>query len=140
MPINAVRRGIAEARNGVGAFVLPCKRLTFRYCNWGASSVGMREYLHEHLKAFSDKNKCIEMVVTKKRGQPVIIGDYMNGRQKVICVGNMRPHEIDEKAKLLSDASGNKLKKVTQPVQSINESPRGIWSPFHELEQFRHRI
>ena len=36
-----------------------------------------------------------------------------------------------QKALLLRDASGEKLKKVTKPVTSLNESVRGIWDPFH---------
>lgn len=44
---------------------------------------------------------------------------------------NMEPYEILKKAELLRDASGEKLKRVTKPVQSINESVRGVWSPYH---------
>ena len=36
-----------------------------------------------------------------------------------------------EKAEVLRDASGEKNKKLNKPVTSINESVRGIWSPFH---------
>jgi large subunit ribosomal protein L43 len=36
-----------------------------------------------------------------------------------------------KKAELLRDASGEKLKRTTKPVRSINESVRGVWSPFH---------
>jgi large subunit ribosomal protein L43 len=28
-------------QNGVGAFILQCKRLDFHYCNYGGSSRGM---------------------------------------------------------------------------------------------------
>jgi large subunit ribosomal protein L43 len=43
----------------------------------------------------------------------------------------MEPYEILKKAELLRDASGEKLKRTTKPVTSINESVRGIWSPYH---------
>lgn len=62
---------------------------------------------------------------------PVIVGHYINGGRKAICVRNMAPKEILEKAELLRDASGEKLKKVNKPVQSINPSVRGVWSPYH---------
>ena len=29
------------SQNGVGAFILPCKRLDFHYCDWAGSSRGM---------------------------------------------------------------------------------------------------
>ncbi|KAK9383848.1 mitochondrial 54S ribosomal protein mL43 [Kockiozyma suomiensis] len=140
MPVQSVRRGISVARNGVGAFVLPCRKLTFRFCNWGASSVGIREFLHESLNKFSKENPGIEFEVIKKHGHPVIIGDYLNGKQKVICVRNLTASEVAVKANLLRDASGRKLARAKNPVSSINDGPRGIWSPFHVLEQYRHKV
>jgi large subunit ribosomal protein L43 len=32
----------AIAQNGVGAFILQCKRLDFHYCDWAGSSRGMK--------------------------------------------------------------------------------------------------
>ena len=59
----------------------------------------------------------------------------MNGREKAICVRKMTPHEVLQKAVLLKNASGEKLKKSNRAgrnvVQSSNESVRGMWSPFH---------
>ena len=43
----------------------------------------------------------------------------------------MEKTQILQKAELLRDASGEKLKRVTKPVKSLNESVRGIWDPFH---------
>jgi large subunit ribosomal protein L43 len=43
----------------------------------------------------------------------------------------MEPNQILEKALLLRNASGEKLKRDTKKVKSLNESVRGIWSPFH---------
>lgn len=59
-------------------------------------------------------------------------GKYICGKEKAICVRNMEPTEILEKALLLRSASGEKLKRVSKPVKSLNESVRGIWDPFHE--------
>jgi large subunit ribosomal protein L43 len=36
-----------------------------------------------------------------------------------------------EKVTLLKQASGEKLKRQKKPVTSLNESVRGIWSPYH---------
>lgn len=48
---------------------------------------------------------------------------------------NMTPHEIMEKATLLRNASGEKLKKSMKAgkkvVTSRNESVRGVWDPYH---------
>jgi len=59
----------------------------------------------------------------------------MNGREKAVCVRNMTPHEILDRATLLRSASGEKLKKSWRAgrnvVVSRNESVRGVWDPFH---------
>jgi large subunit ribosomal protein L43 len=36
------KRVVSYAQNGVGAFIRQCKRMEFRYCDWGGSSEGMR--------------------------------------------------------------------------------------------------
>lgn len=61
----------------------------------------------------------------------MIKGQYINVREKAICVRNLEPEQIFNKATLLKEASGEKLKRTKKPVTSINESVRGVWSPFH---------
>lgn len=61
-----------------------------------------------------------------------MIGHYINGRQKAVCVRNMEPSQILQKAQRLRDASGDKVKRqVSKPVTSIAASIRGVWSPYH---------
>ena len=55
----------------------------------------------------------------------------MNGRLKAICVRNLEKEQVLQKAVVLRDASGERLRKVTKPVKSVTESVRGIWDPFH---------
>jgi large subunit ribosomal protein L43 len=43
----------------------------------------------------------------------------------------MEPYEILKKAEILRDGSGEKNRRTAKPVQSINESVRGVWSPYH---------
>ncbi|RDW88586.1 hypothetical protein BP6252_00618 [Coleophoma cylindrospora] len=131
MTVNAIRKATV-GQNGVGAFVLQCKRLDFHYCDWAGSSKGMNSFLKNSLSRFAAANPSIEMTVSPRpRKHPVIIGHYINGRHKAICVRNLEKEQILKKAELLRDASGEKLKRVTKPVKSINESVRGVWSPFH---------
>lgn len=89
-------------------------------------------FLKSHLQDFARANPQIEVTVSPRPGRhPVMKGKYICGKEKAICVRNMEPNEILEKAVLLRNASGEKLKRETKKVKSLNESVRGIWSPFH---------
>lgn len=44
MVVKAIARN-SIGRNGVGAFVFPCRKITLQFCNWGGSSEGMRKFL-----------------------------------------------------------------------------------------------
>lgn len=86
------------------------------------------------LPPFARANPSVEMTVSPRPStHPIIRASYINGREKVVCVRNMKPQEILEKATLLRDASGEKLKKRRKLgiVSSDNQSVRGVWSPFH---------
>ncbi|KAK4971851.1 39S ribosomal protein L51, mitochondrial [Elasticomyces elasticus] len=132
MPLQALR-SVAKSQNGVGAFILQCKRLDFHYCDWAGSSKGMK--CAPLMNAFARQNPQIEITISPRpRKHPVIRGTYINGREKAVCVRNMEKEQVLEKANLLRDASGEKLRKVTKPVKSLNESVRGIWDPFHGSE------
>jgi len=125
-------KAVAKGQNGVGAFILQCKRLDFHYCDWAGSSKGMNAFIQKGLPKFARENPQIEITVSPRpHRHPVVKGHYINGREKAICVRNMTTDMVLEKATLLRDASGDKLKRVTKPVTSVNESVRGIWSPYH---------
>jgi large subunit ribosomal protein L43 len=84
------------------------------------------------LPKFAASHPQIEFTVSPRPSRhPIIVGHYINGRQRTICVRNMEALEIVKKAEILRDASGEKLKKYNKPVQSINPSVRGVWSPYH---------
>jgi len=48
-----------------------------------------------------------------------------------MCVKNMEKDQVLKKAEILRNTSGQKLKRIRKPVESINESVRGIWSGLH---------
>ncbi|EWC48532.1 hypothetical protein DRE_01754 [Drechslerella stenobrocha 248] len=123
---------ISRAQNGVGAFILQCKRLEFNYCDFGGSSRGMKAFLRTRLATFAKENPQVEMIVAPRpHKHPIIRGLYINGREKVVCVRNLEVLQVLQKVELLRDASGVKLRKTNKPVQSVNASVRGIWSPYH---------
>lgn len=71
-------------------------------------------------------------VSARPNRHPVLKAYYINGNVKAVCVRNMEPAQIVQKAELLLQNSGTKNKKIRgRNVQSTNESVRGVWSAFH---------
>ncbi|KAK1674471.1 thioredoxin-like protein [Colletotrichum godetiae] len=123
---------LTPRQNGLGSFILQCKKLDFHYCDWAGSSKGMNGFIKSQLPKFAAANPQVEFTISPRPSKhPIIVGHYINGREKAICVRNMEPIEILKKAELLRDANGEKLKRVNKPVNSINPSVRGVWSPYH---------
>ncbi|EHL00562.1 putative 60S ribosomal protein L51, mitochondrial [Glarea lozoyensis 74030] len=72
--------------NGVGAFILQCKRLEFHYCDWAGSSRGMNQFLKSHISKFARANPSVEISISPRPSKhPVIRGHYINGGEKAIC-------------------------------------------------------
>lgn len=127
-------------RNGVGAFVQPCKKVTLQYCNWGGSSQGMRQFLKSRrLDQLALKEPHIQFEVVKKSGHPLVRAQYTNGREKVICVRGENIDNVENKIKLLKDCSGEILHKrvAGHNVETLNHSVRGIWSPLHAARKHK---
>ncbi|EPS44562.1 hypothetical protein H072_1453 [Dactylellina haptotyla CBS 200.50] len=134
-------QAVSKAQNGVGAFILQCKRLEFNFCDVGGSSRGMKAFLKTRLSAFAKENPQVEIVVAPRpHKHPIIRGVYINNREKVVCVRNLEVLQVLQKAELLRDASGVKLKKINKPVQSLNDSVRGIWSPYHATAEEVYKV
>ena len=89
-------------------------------------------FIKTFLQPFAKAHPAIEFAVSPRpRKHPIMVGHYVNGRHKSICVKNMEPSQILKKAELLRDSSGEVAKRYSKPVTSVNPSVRGIWSPYH---------
>ena len=57
---------------------------------------------------------------------------YVNGREKAVCVRNMRVEEIEGKVRALLGNDGSKNRRIgARKVLGVRESVRGVWSPMH---------
>ncbi|KAI2612066.1 thioredoxin-like protein [Hypoxylon fragiforme] len=131
MTIRALEK-VSIGQNGIGAFILQCRKIDVHYCDHSGSSRGMSAFIKSQLANFAAKHPQIEFAVSPRpRKHPVLIGHYINGKEKSICVKNLDSLQILKKMELLRDASGEKVKKVNKPVTSISQSVRGMWSPYH---------
>ncbi|ODV64450.1 mitochondrial 54S ribosomal protein mL43 [Ascoidea rubescens DSM 1968] len=126
--------------NGLGTFMLPCKKIVLQYCNWNGSAEGMRQFILNELKDYAASNPKIEFNIIKKTGHPVVKGYYPYNQVKSICVRNLKPFEIKRKLDLIKNNSSAQLTSYKNNVTSKNKNPRGIWSPFHVAPSLRHKI
>ncbi|GAA5954651.1 hypothetical protein JCM8115_004651 [Rhodotorula mucilaginosa] len=116
----------------------PCRKLVLSYSESLGSHRGIRDFLASALVVdLARKNPQVEVVVDRVEGNnkhPILRALYTNGRSKEICVRNLPPASILQKAKLLLDSSGHPISSsLKRPsVQSGNDSVRGVWSAFHE--------
>lgn len=121
-------------QNGVGAFILQCKRIDLHYCDHWTSSQGMKRFLASPLlSTFTSKYPGVEFRISPRPNHhPVLKAHYVNGREKAICVRNLEKEQILQKAEYLVGNSGRKNELIRgKNVLSSNESVRGIWSPMH---------
>lgn len=139
MPVKPIKQ-IAKFQNGIGAFVLNCRKITLQVDKAGGSSEGLRQFLNLRLNKYASANPKIEFVVSQKSGHPVVKGEFINGNEKAICVRNLNIDNVENKINLLREASGETLRKRNNKVESINDSVRGIWSPLHVDSTVRHKI
>ncbi|EXJ84078.1 hypothetical protein A1O3_04745 [Capronia epimyces CBS 606.96] len=125
---------VSKAQNGLGAFILQCKRIDFHYCDWAGSSRGMKSFLTSPLLAqFTSRYPGVEFRVSPRPNKhPILKAYYINGREKAVCVRNLEREQILKKADFLVANSGKKNELIRgKTVVSQNENVRGIWSPMH---------
>ncbi|KAF4507464.1 hypothetical protein G6O67_003956 [Ophiocordyceps sinensis] len=112
MTVKALR-AVAQGHNGLGAFVLQCKKMDVHYCDWAGSSKGMNNFIKSVLPKFAAANP--------KSNSPSLHGPASTPSSS----------DTTSTLELLRDASGEKLKRTNKAVTSTSASVRGIWSPYH---------
>ena len=133
MPANGIRT-VATARNGLGAFILPCRRLDLHYCDFYASSKGMNSFLSSSLlqSLTTTHPSCEFRISPRPNRHPILKAYYINGREKAVCVRNMDMQTVMKRAEGLLGNNGAKNKKLgARKVVSENEGVRGMWSALH---------
>lgn len=121
-------------QNGIGAFLLPCRRLDLHYCDHWGSSLGMNHFLSSPLlPRLTTSHPSTEFRVSPRPNHhPVLKATYINGRVKAVCVRNMSKEVVMKRAQMLLMNDGRKNVRLgSRKVVSANESVRGVWSPLH---------
>ncbi|KWU44707.1 hypothetical protein RHOSPDRAFT_17616 [Rhodotorula sp. JG-1b] len=128
----------SASKQTAATILRPCRKLVLSYSEHLGSHRGIRDFLASALVVdLARTNPQVEVVVDRVEGNnkhPLLRALYTNGRSKEICVRNLPPASIRQKAQLLLDSSGHPISSsLKRPsVQSGNDSVRGVWSAFHE--------
>lgn len=89
-------------------------------------------FIQSLLPKFAAKHPEIEINISPKpQNHPTVIAHYINGNTRPVSLRKMDPNQILGKVEMLRDSTGHINRKANKPVKSINESVRGIWSPYH---------
>lgn len=89
-------------------------------------------YIQKLLPKFAAAHPEIEITISPRPTKhPIINASYINGSTRTVCVRNLHANQVQGKAELLRDSTGERNRKTKKPVQSVNESVRGVWSPYH---------
>lgn len=151
-PAQPLLRAALRSRpaNGHTTFLPQIRKLVFEYCDKWPSSHNTRTFLCTRLQDLARENPHLELVVKQRNHkEPIVRGFYgayfsfvahiitlipasVNNRDKVVPLNSLEVTAIQQKIRLLLDASGAKIKPLKRrPVESTTESPRGIWSGLH---------
>ncbi|XP_057832627.1 large ribosomal subunit protein mL43 [Cryptomeria japonica] len=105
------------------------KKLVVRYCDWGGSSRGMREFIESQLPTFKQQNPQLEVVPLLKRGKhPHLRGYYRDKTVRIDCVKNMDPEDILLRAMRFRNALGAEVRKLKNRHMTKNRSVQGTWT------------
>lgn len=115
--------------------------LSVRYCDWGGSSRGVRNFIREKLVDFARKYPEVQVQSSVKRNaHPTLMGSYGEGNPKIIDLKNKSIVAVEAEVERLRQSSGRKMTRFSEPVRSQTPSLQGVWEPtipFQSL-QFEH--
>ncbi|CED82087.1 Mitochondrial/chloroplast ribosomal protein 36a [Phaffia rhodozyma] len=122
-------------------FTQPCRRMEFEYHQSDVTAEGMREYLRTSITRLARANPQTEFIVRSARGgkAPVVRAIYTTGREKSVCLKQLRPDTVELRVRNLLRQSGNRIFSLRhaqiQPGPG-STSARGIWSGMHIPKPF----
>jgi len=115
------------SRNGIWQL----KKITLTCCKHGGSSRGLREMIETKLPQYQKINPRIEFFIEHRNGKhPFVKGEYVNGLNKVLCVANEPPEDIEKRMDYLKNQWGTFSKTLRTRVYTNTKSVQGPWNPF----------
>jgi len=109
------------------------KRLVIQYCRYGGSSRGVRKFLvSEDYADWLRENPQIEVETLHKGGRhPHVLGEYVDGSLKTLCVRNTPHEEVIERINFLRNrrVPTRKISYSQHRHSTKRPSIQGLWDP-----------
>eukprot|EP00730_Choanoeca_flexa_P008935 TRINITY_DN12558_c8_g4_i1.p1 TRINITY_DN12558_c8_g4~~TRINITY_DN12558_c8_g4_i1.p1 ORF type:complete len:132 (+),score=14.94 TRINITY_DN12558_c8_g4_i1:97-492(+) len=117
-----------------GRYICQLRKLNITYCKGGGSSAGMREFIEHTLPGLAAANPQTIFEVRHRGGRhPALVGEFLNGATKKVCVKNYHPDGVESFAMRLLREDGHKVKKEAHGTKTNRPTIQGNWNPFlHE--------
>ncbi|CAK9304416.1 unnamed protein product [Gordionus sp. m RMFG-2023] len=118
-------------QNGVGRYICPLMRITFKLCKEYKDSHGLREYVEKNLVEFAQTNPSVAIYVMPRRHRaPYIVAEYLTGNIENMCVRNFTAQDIHKWVNYFKTSSGYPVGHILNETKSENTSIQGMWNPF----------
>uniref|UniRef100_A0A0D6RAN4 Large ribosomal subunit protein mL43 n=2 Tax=Araucariaceae TaxID=25664 RepID=A0A0D6RAN4_ARACU len=105
------------------------KKLVVRWCDWGGSSRGIRDFIQSQLPTFKQQNPQLEVFTVMKRGKhPHLRGYYRNKEVRFADCRNLDSEDILLQAIRLRNSLGTEVRKLKNRHETKNRSVQGTWN------------
>eukprot|EP00271_Cylindrocystis_brebissonii_P018786 TRINITY_DN545_c0_g5_i1.p1 TRINITY_DN545_c0_g5~~TRINITY_DN545_c0_g5_i1.p1 ORF type:complete len:119 (+),score=27.18 TRINITY_DN545_c0_g5_i1:123-479(+) len=106
------------------------KQLLIKFCDFGGSSRGARDFISKHLEEFKAANPQLTAEAVLNRGHhPHLQAVFENGSQRIVDLRKKSLGEVYEQVERLRDSTGRKVKKLTTRHVTERPSIQGTWRP-----------
>lgn len=124
---------IAEAQNGVGAFVVQCTKLTLLYSHprkgMGLAARNVVDFVKNELPSIARAHPSIEFCVqATPNSPPLLVAEYIGGRTRQRDLKGLTYAEIRQRLLELKDMSGKKEGHYKR-VMTKNSATQFLASP-----------
>ncbi|XP_033757132.1 39S ribosomal protein L43, mitochondrial-like [Pecten maximus] len=118
-------------QNGLGRYVCQLQRITINLCKSHADSLGMRNFIENHLMDFAKENPGVVVYVKPRRHRsPRIIATFINGNTQTLNMTGLPKEDICKWVEAMRTRSGVDVMRLRKTWHTDTPSIQGAWNPF----------
>ncbi|EOD16571.1 hypothetical protein EMIHUDRAFT_76013 [Emiliania huxleyi CCMP1516] len=115
------------------------RTLLLKYCDYGGSSQGVRDWISTQLAPFAKANPQIEIIASRQPGRhPHVKARYLADGDKALSLKGLSWQQVSMRLQFLRDSRPVRLRKWDKPFRST-PSIQGEWQLGQQLAA-EHRV